>query len=500
MSSLVSTEPPRLRFAPSPTGYFHVGGARTALFNWFVARRTGGTLVLRIEDTDAERNSDEWIDGIKSAMRWVGVDWDEGPYFQSQRTHLYVAAVDRLLASGQAYFCTCTADSTRERNFAAYGKDGNDRGYDGHCRSLGMTTGAVRFRTPDTGVTTVVDLIRGQPTFENALIEDVVIRRTNGGFMFLLANVVDDIDMRISHVVRAEEHLPNTPKAVLLWQALSDLPLPVFAHLPVIVNEKRQKLSKRRDKVAVEDYRTLGILPDAMRNYLATLGWMPPNDVEIIPVADMVELFRLEDVNKASAFFDIAKLKAFNAEYIRALSIDSFVELSMPYLTGPLNPINGPLPSVAPVAAVVDVAPAVPLAGSFPPSAFDLGVFRAIAPMVQERVKVLSEVPSVVDFLFVDVPTDAASWEKTMVGAAAAQMLDGVLGGASDVAWTAASLKELVESVGVASGLKLGKAQAPVRVALTGRTVGPPLFEAMELLGRERSVARLRAARALLPA
>jgi glutamyl-tRNA synthetase len=501
MSSLVSTYPPRLRFAPSPTGYFHVGGARTALFNWFVARRTGGTLVLRIEDTDAERNSDEWIEGIKSAMQWVGVDWDEGPYFQSERTHLYADAVDRLLASGQAYYCTCTAELTRLRNFAAYGKDGNDRGYDGHCRTLGLTAGAVRFQTPDTGVTTVVDLIRGEPTFENALIEDVVIRRTNGGFMFLLANVVDDIDMRISHVVRAEEHLPNTPKAVLLWQALSDVPLPVFAHLPVIVNEKRQKLSKRRDKVAVEDYRTLGILPDAMRNYLATLGWMPPNDVEIIPVADMVELFRLEDVNKASAFFDIVKLKAFNAEYIRALSIDAFVELSMPYLTGPLNPIHGPLPSVVPVAVVEPVAVG-PLPGSFPPSAFDIGVFRAIAPMVQERVKVLSEVPTVVDFLFVDVPMDAASWEKTMVGEAAAQMLAGVLAGASDiaVAWTAASLKELVESVGVASGLKLGKAQAPVRVALTGRTVGPPLFEAMELLGRERSIVRLRAARSRLPA
>ena len=491
---------PRLRFAPSPTGFFHVGGARTALFNWFVAQRTGGTLVLRIEDTDTERNRDEWIDGIQSAMRWVGVEWDEGPYFQSQRTHLYAAAVDRLLDEAKAYYCTCTSDEVKQRNLAAHGKEGEKLGYDGYCRDRNLTGGAVRFRTPDTGNTTVVDLVRGEPTFDNALIEDVVIRRTNGGFMFLLANVVDDMDMRISHVVRAEEHLPNTPKAVLLWQALDpDLPLPVFAHLPVIVNEKRQKLSKRRDKVAVEDYRTLGILPEAMSNYLALLGWTPPSGDEIIDLKTMVQEFRLEDVNKSSAFFDIAKLTAFNGEYIRALSVDEFIVRCEPYLTGAFNPVHGPLPTVAPVTPVTPptadvLVENVPVWGAFPAEAFDADVFRAIAPHVQERVRLLSDVPAVVDFLFVEPPVDEKAWTKTMTGAAST-MLDGVLAVADGVEWTAEALKTLVEDVGTANELKLGKAQAPIRVALTGRTVGPPLFEAMELLGRSRSVARMRRAR-----
>ena len=466
---------PRLRFAPSPTGYFHVGGARTALFNWLIARQTGGVMVLRIEDTDTERNRDEWIDGIKNAMLWVGATWDEGPYFQSERTHLYAAAVDGLLETKRAYYCTCTADDAKARNVATYGKEGEGRGYDGHCRDLGLTAGAVRFRSPDEGTTVVPDLIRGEPTFENALLEDFVIRRTNGGFMFLLANVVDDADMRITHVVRAEEHLPNTPKAILLWQAVApDVPLPVFAHLPVIVNEKRQKLSKRRDKVAVEDYRSQGILPEAMRNYLITLGWMPPNDQEIIPVEAMIELFRLEDVNKSSAFFDIAKMNAFNGEYIRALSVDDFVARCEGFVREEWR--TSPM-------------------------------FARTVPLVQERVRLLSEVEASVDFFFEAEPSiDGDSWTKTMGSPAAVAMLEGFT--TSDVAasgaatsevatsdWTAESLKATVETIGAANDLKLGKAQAPIRVAVTGRTVGPPLFEAMEILGRDVCLARIVAAR-----
>jgi glutamyl-tRNA synthetase len=493
---------PRVRFAPSPTGYFHVGGARTALFNWFIARRLGGTFVLRIEDTDAERNRADWTEGIQAAMKWVGVDWDEGPYFQSQRTHLYAAAVDQLLSHDKAYFCTCAADDARARNVAKHGKDGTDMGYDGFCRDRKLTEGAVRFKTPDTGTTVVVDLIRGEPEFENALIEDVVIRRTNGGFMFLLANVVDDIDMRISHVIRAEEHLPNTPKAVLLWQALTDQPVPVFAHLPVIVNEKRQKLSKRRDKVAVEDYRTQGVLPQAMANYLALLGWNPGEDREILTMKEMIDEFRLEDVHKASAFFDIAKLTAFNAEYVRALSDDDFVEACRPYLTGRFNPINGPLPMIAEEPALFDPEAAAKMPGAFPPDAFDEALFRRAIPLVRERVKLLADISPLVDFLFIEPPIDETSWTKTMTGAAepiAQAMLDGLLAVADHIEWTHDALKSVVEKSGESQGLKLGKAQAPIRVAVTGRTVGPPLFESLELLGRERTVARLRAARAKLP-
>jgi glutamyl-tRNA synthetase len=462
MTAAPSTAP-RLRFAPSPTGYFHVGGARTALFNWLVARKSGGTFVLRIEDTDTERNRDEWIDGIKSAMTWVGVDWDEGPYFQSERTHFYSAAVDKLLADGKAYFCTCTSEDAKARNIAAYGKAEEGRGYDGFCRDRKLTEGAVRFRTPDDGVTVVVDLIRGEPTFENSLLEDFVVRRTNGGFMFLLANVVDDADMRISHVVRAEEHLPNTPKAVLLWKAVApDVPLPLFAHLPVIVNEKRQKLSKRRDKVAVEDYRAQGILPEAMRNYLVTLGWMPAGEQEIITVERMIEEFRLEDVNKSSAFFDIAKMTAFNAEYIRALSIEEFVERSKGF---------------------------VPELQRLDP------LFRRVVPLIQERVKLLSEVAGSVDFFFEMPAIDKDSWAKTMITDVAKNMVDGTIAQIDTIEWNHDALKTLVEELGAANGLKLGKAQAPIRVAVTGRTVGPPLFDSLAIMDRSVVAERLRAAR-----
>jgi glutamyl-tRNA synthetase len=473
------------------------------LFNWFVARQTGGTFVLRIEDTDTDRNRDEWTQGIQDAMRWVGVDWDEGPYFQSQRTHLYAAAVDKLLADKRAYFCTCTGEDARLRNVEAFGKQGEGRGYDGFCRERALTEGAVRFRAPDEGVTVVVDLIRGEPEFENGLIEDFVIRRTNGGHMFLLANVVDDIDMRISHVVRAEEHLPNTPKAVLLWQALTDQALPVFAHLPVIVNEQRKKLSKRRDKVAVEDFRTQGILPAAMANYLSLLGWTPPDEVEIKTLAQMTAEFRLEDVHKSSAMFDLAKLAAFNGEYIRRMSVDDFMEASRPYLTGPFNPINGPLPKAAWAGDVIEDTPALP--GGFPSAAFDESQFRAVAPHVQERAKVLSEVPALVDFLFVRAPTDETAWTKVMDGGkdAAVAMLRGFVeatapSAAADaqpsVAWTADALKSLVERLGESQGLKLGKAQAPIRVAVTGRTVGLPLFESLEALGAVETLSRIEGA------
>jgi glutamyl-tRNA synthetase len=462
LESIMTAAPstaPRLRFAPSPTGYFHVGGARTALFNWLVARKTGGTFVLRIEDTDTERNRDEWIDGIKSAMTWVGVDWDEGPYFQSERTHLYSAAVDKLLAEGKAYFCTCTSEEATARTAEAVG----NRGYDGFCRDRKLTEGAVRFRTPDEGVTVVIDLIRGEPTFENSLLEDFVIRRTNGGFMFLLANVVDDADMRISHVVRAEEHLPNTPKAVLLWQAVApDVPLPLFAHLPVIVNEKRQKLSKRRDKVAVEDYRAQGILPEAMRNYLVTLGWMPAGEQEIISVERMIDEFRLEDVNKSSAFFDIAKMTAFNGEYIRALSVSEFIDRCEGF---------------------------VPDAQRLDP------MFAKVVPLIQERVKLLNEVAGSVDFFFAMPAIDEDSWNKTMTTDVAKNMLDGTIAQIDAIDWNHDALKTLVEELGTANGLKLGKAQAPIRVAVTGRTVGPPLFDSLAIMDRSVIAERLRTAR-----
>jgi glutamyl-tRNA synthetase len=496
---------PRLRFAPSPTGFFHVGGARTALFNWLLAQRTGGALVLRIEDTDTERNRDEWTQGIQDAMRWIGVDWTEGPYFQSQRSDLYAAAIEKLRAAGHTYYCSCVSADVEARNIAKYGKAEADRGYDGFCRErrLDAEGHATRFRTPDEGITIVRDLIRGEPEFENSRIEDFIIARSNGSAMFILANVVDDIDMRISHVIRGEEHLPNTPKAVLLWQALTtDVALPVFAHLPVIVNEQRKKLSKRRDKVAVEDYELMGVLPEAMRNFLVLLGWSLSNDREIVSVQTMIDEFRLEDVNKSPAFFDMAKLAAFNGEYLRALSTDDFVSKFEDWFHA-IQSVRSPWSEFG----------QVEIAGShlgegrqeppflpWDPSRYDRDTFRRLVPIIQERAKLLSEVPALVEFAFVDSPPiDNDSWDKTMApGKGAIEMLDGFLAGVDQIEFTHDALKSLAERVGEANGLKLGKAQAPLRVAVTGRTVGPPLFEALEVLGRERTIERMVVARAKL--
>ncbi|HVE47355.1 MAG TPA: glutamate--tRNA ligase [Acidimicrobiales bacterium] len=462
----------RVRFAPSPTGFFHVGGARTALFNWLFARHQGGTFVLRIEDTDADRGKEEWVAGIVDALTWIGIDWDEGPFRQSERGKLYTEAADRLYAEGLAYWCECIRPAVDERNRAG-GKA--TPGYDGFCRDRGLGPGdgrALRFRTPADGSTTVVDVIRGSPVFEHANLEDFVILRANGSPMFLLANTVDDIDMAITHVIRGEDHLSNTPKTLLLWDALEGGPHPVFAHLPLLVNEKGQKLSKRRDKVALEDYRAQGILAPAMRNYLGLLGWAPGDDREVLTVEEMVEEFRLEDVKSSPAFFDERKLVHFNGEYIRALPVGEFVSAARPFL---------------------EAAP-------WSTDDFDQRAFEALAPLVQERVKSLAEVPAMVDFLFLpEAPVDDRAWDKRIVrGAKAAELLAGAVEAYSSCEWSAPVLHEVTAAIGEQHGLGLGKAQFPIRVAVTGRDIGPPLFESLEILGRERSLVRLRAALARL--
>ncbi len=446
---------------------FHVGGARSALQNWIFAKQHGGVFVLRIEDTDAARNRPEWTEGILSALDWIGIERGgyEGPLFQSAYADSHRAAAARLYEAGRAYYCDCTRDDIQARTGNKY------TGYDGYCRERGLGPGegrALRFRTPDEGETVVVDLIRGTPTFENKLIEDFVIARADGSAVFLLANVVDDMTMGITHVIRAEEHLPNTPKQQLLWEALGVAP-PIWAHVPVVVNEKRQKLSKRRDKVALEAYREEGYLAAAMKNYLMLLGWAPSGDREIVPWSVIEEEFRLEEVNPSPAFFDEKKLRAFNGEYIRALPVDEFIAACQPWVTGDATP--------------------------WPAGEFDEKAFAALAPLAQTRVAVLSEIVPNVDFAFLPEPAiDEAAWDKTMKEGAA-ELLAAVVEGFSGVpAWDAETLKSTVEAAGEQRGLKLGKAQAPVRVACTGRTVGLPLFESLAVLGRERTLTRLRTA------
>ncbi len=458
---------PRYRFAPSPTGFFHVGGARTALYNWALAKQQGGTFVLRIEDTDEARNRPEWTEGIIDALAWLGIHRDdptfEGPYFQSALADQHVAAAQRLYDRGSAYYCDLTPEQVQERAKAA-GKPG----YDGYSRDRGLGPGpgrVLRFRVPP-GTTVVGDAVRGEVEFANDTLEDFVLLRGNGTPMFLLANVVDDIAMGITHVLRAEEHLPNTPKQQLLWRALGAEP-PAWAHVPVLVNEQRKKLSKRRDKVALEQYRAEGYLAEAMVNYLMTLGWSPRGDREIVPWSQIEAEFDLADVNHSPAFFDLKKLAAFNGEYIRALPVDDFVAACQPYLHD-------------------DGVP-------WPPERYRPAVFAQMAPLVQTRVVTLAEVPAMVDFLFqADPVVDPAAWTKAMgVAGAPAVLAETARCYATLDPWSAEALKDALDRIGTAHGLKLGKAQAPIRVAVTGRTVGPPLFEALEVLGRDETLRRL---------
>jgi glutamyl-tRNA synthetase len=473
---------PRVRFAPSPTGYFHVGSARTALFNWLFARQSGGTFVLRIEDTDAERNREEWVEGIISALHWLGMDPDEGPYRQSERGALYQAAIDRLFDEGFLYACDCPREAIDART-----KTNATPGYDSYCRERGLERAegrALRFATPKTGTTTVVDLVRGDVVFPHDAMDDFVAVKSTGQPLFVLANVVDDRDMAITHAIRGEDLLPTTPRGILLWQALDaaladPVPLPLFAHLPMLVNEARQKLSKRKDPVAVELYRDQGYLPVAFTNYLALLGWSPPGQAEKVPTEVLVREFRLEDVHHAPAFFDVQKLTHMNGEYIRDLSLVDFVDACQPW--------------VAP-----DRAPWAP-AGKEPPwpaDRFDEAVFLRMAPLVQERVTTLGEVPAMVDFLFLaDPPIDAGDFTSVVAGDEGGRaILVAGLEVFAEIPWEAEELKAATLALGEAVGRKLAKTQAPIRVAVTGRRVGPPLFESLEVLGRDEVRRRLAAA------
>jgi glutamyl-tRNA synthetase len=446
---------------------FHVGSARSVLFNWAFAGHEGGVLVLRIEDTDAARNKPEWTEGILSAMAWLGIDAGqyEGPYFQSANLVKHTDAAQRLHEQGRAYFCDCTREDVIARTGDSH------RGYDGYCRDRGLGPGegrALRFRTPDEGATVVDDLVRGVTVFENSTIEDFVLARADGSVLFLLANVVDDMDQRITHVLRSEEHLPNTPKQQLLWEALGHEP-PAWGHLPIVVNEKRQKLSKRRDRVALEDFRDEGYLALAMRNYLMLLGWAPRGDREIVPWDDMVAEFRIQDVNPSPAFFDVKKLRAFNGEYIRAMPADEFIAACQPWLAQPAAP--------------------------WPADRFDPKVFAQLAPLAQTRVTLLSEITSMVDFAFLPEPaTDESSWAKAMKEPAADLLAD-VAAAYAVVPWQPDAVREQLETIGTSYGLSLGKAQAPVRVAVTGRTVGLPLFESLAVVGRTETLRRIDSAR-----
>ena len=466
---------PRVRFAPAPTGFLHVGSARTALFNWLFARHNGGEMLLRVEDTDASLKTQAFVDAIIEPLRWLGLDWDSGPYFQSERRSLHEAAIEQLVANGAAYYC----DLTREQIEAKAAEAGLPAGYHGWSRDRGVSDGpgaVVRFRCPDDGATVVNDIVRGRVSFPNEALEDFVIRRSDGSPTFHVANAVDDHDMGITHVIRGEDLLNTTPRVQLLWQALGYGESPVYAHLPLLVNAKRQKLSKRRDDVALEEYRRRGYLPEAVVNYLALLGWGPPDEVEIRPLAEIVELFDLASVNPAPAFFDQIRLDHINSAYIKALTPEEFTARADPFLAG--EPAEVP----------------------WPRERYDPEAVRVLAPEIQQRISVLGDAASWIGWVFSpEVSYDERAWQKAVAkGRAAAQVLKAVESGLSDDDFTSADrLQAIVMGVGDELTERLGvkvRSQAPVRVALTGTDAGLPLWEAMRLLGKDETLARLRAA------
>ena len=426
------------------------------------ARKEGGEFLLRIEDTDTERNRPELTDNMLEMLDWLGLHWDGEPIFQSDRSGLYAAAAEKLVASGHAYYCECTAEEVQARNKAAGGKPG----YDGFCRDRGLGPGpgrALRFRAPDEGTTSFTDLIRGEVDIDNRTIEDFVLLRSSGTPTFLLANIVDDADMQITHVLRGEEHLNGTPKYLLLSDALGLEYRPVFAHLPLLVNEQRKKLSKRRDDVSVADYKARGFLPEAMRNYLALLGWGPPDGVEVRPIEEMIELFRLEDINPSPAMFDIKKLTHVNGEWIRRLDTADFVERANEFVVGD----------------------------------DERAALLALAPLAQERVKVLDELPEYFDWVHAPVE-DPKSWDKAMKLPAAAEVLDAIIEAYTDAPWERDELHARFIALAERLAVSASKVQGPIRVAVTGRIVGLPLFELLAYLGRDEALARLRAGRARL--
>src|SRR5512133_442092 len=463
------SEPVRTRFAPSPTGFLHGGTARTALYSYLFARRNSGQFVLRIEDTDTERNVADSAAGIVDGLRWLGLDWDEGylkggphgSYVQTQRLDRYHAAVNALVAHGDAYLCYCTAEELEQRRRAAEAR-GLPPGYDGHCRHLRPDQvrayeaegrkPAVRFRLPDEGETVVEDLIRGTVAFDNATLTDFVILRANGIPTYHFSATFDDVDMDISHVIRGEH----------LFPALGRATPPAFAHLPLIVGADRRKLSKRRDKVSVQQFRDEGYLPEAMVNYLALLGWSLDDHTELFSLADLERLFSLERVSRNPAAFDVKKLDALNGHYLRQLSPADFATRAWPFVEDE----------------------------GFPRA--DPALLAQAAPLVQERVNHLTEVPGMVGFLLTDeLELDPAAAAKVLTDEGRAFLAEAAKRLEEVEPWTAAAIEATLRGLQQERELKPKTAFQPVRLAITGRLVSPPLFESMELLGKPRSLARL---------
>ncbi|MCX7794591.1 MAG: glutamate--tRNA ligase [Thermodesulfovibrionales bacterium] len=457
----------RVRFAPSPTGHLHIGGARTALFNWLFARHNKGVFILRIEDTDRSRSTEEFIEAIIEGMRWLGLDWDEGPYRQTDRLDIYKSYAERLLKDGNAYYCYCSPEELEERRRLALAS-GRPPKYDGRCRDLKTPVPgrlpAIRFRMPQSGITVVEDLIRGKVTFDNEQLDDFIIMRSDGTPTYNFCVVVDDVDMRITHVIRGDDHLNNTPKQIHIYKALK-YDIPQFAHLPMILGPDKTRLSKRHGATSVMAYRDMGYLPEALLNYLVRLGWSY-KDQEIFSREELIEKFTLENVGKSPAVFNPEKLLWLNSHYISTSTNERLYELVRPFLIR-----EGIIREDTPI----DIQ----------------WISRAIATL-KERSRTLVELTSSLRYYIledIEIEEDAKKKfinEKTIEYLKKAKEL---LGNVEP--FTSKNLEEAFKKFTIELGVKLSDVAQPLRVAITGKTVSPPIFDVLEVMGKEKVLRRL---------
>jgi len=485
-----SASKPRVRFAPSPTGYLHVGGARTALFNWLFARHEGGTMLLRIEDTDVERNRPELVDGILAGLKWLGIEWDEGPFFQSQRLELYRAAAEKLLIGGAAFACYCKPAAYAGADSAAAPEEeqegeGDDEGklqknaacpcrdFSAAERAAKEKEGiprAIRFRVPREGVTKFDDAVFGPREVQNNEIEDFVLLRSTGLPTYQLSVVVDDIDMRISHILRGADHLSNTPKQALIYRALGAEP-PVFAHVPLILGPDRTRLSKRHGATSVGSYAEEGFLPEAFRNFLALLGWSPGDDTEYMRTAELIERFSLAGVSRTNAIFDRPKLEWFNTQYLQKPPVEEL----LPHVEAELK-----------------------RAGIWQEAwgSGERAWFAHAVDLIRPRTRLLTDFTGWARAFFADdfeyEPEACAKFWKD-------ERLPGMLGKLADAIealpdWNHDACDAALRQLAAAEGVKAGLLINATRVCIVGRAVAPPLFESMVVLGKERVISRIRRA------
>jgi len=477
----------RVRFAPSPTGDLHVGNIRTALFDWAYARHTNGKLIFRIEDTDRERVTDEYIQAAIETLKWLGLNWDEGPevggpygpYLQSQRLDIYAEWAQKFLDQGDAYHCYCSGEELEERRQIQM-KNNQAPGYDGKCRDLSNTQideykaqgrkPVIRMRMPQ-GETVFTDAIRGEVKFEHLYVPDFVLVRGDGSPLYTLAVAVDDVLMKITHVLRGEDLLSSTPRQIRVYQAMgvSESDYPIFAHLPFVMGQDNAKLSKRNGEVSIAWYREHGFLPEAICNYLALLGWSPGDDKENITMQELVDLFTIERVNSSPARFDMKKLEAINGDKIRALSPDKFLEWALPFLTT-AKVISG--------------------------SNEEIELVRKALPIIQERIVTLSEIPAMLNFLFVKEFTVEPEEKPKLAETGAQEVLKVALGKIEALEnWNHTAIEEVLRKALIEEmGLKPRVAFSALRIAVTGSHISPPLFESLELLGKPGSIARIKQA------